>query len=141
YSAMFGSPATLTSGTQYALILHPVSAPAGSGYFWIRSSPSTYANGQRVLSADSGTTWTADSTRDFNFKTYMQTGFASSGDFVSSLKDSNALGGYVTSWTTLAWTATVPVSTSLKFQAAASNNAAGPFNFVGPDGTSATFYT
>src|SRR6185369_7002736 len=69
FTATFGSPATLTSGTQYALILRPVSAPAGSGYFWIRSSPSTYASGSCVLSADSGGTWSADTTRDYNFKT------------------------------------------------------------------------
>ncbi|HEX6862058.1 MAG TPA: carboxypeptidase-like regulatory domain-containing protein, partial [Thermoanaerobaculia bacterium] len=56
----FGSPPTLTAGTQYALILRPVAAPAGTGYFWIRSSPTTYANGQRVLSADSGGSWSAD---------------------------------------------------------------------------------
>ena len=60
FTATFGSPATLTSGTQYALILRPVSVPAGSGYFWIRSSPTTYANGSRVLSAARGGTWAAD---------------------------------------------------------------------------------
>ena len=35
----------------------------------------------------------------------------------------------------------VPASTSLKFQVAGSNSANGPFNFVGPDGTAATFFT
>src|SRR6185369_11416254 len=89
FTATFGSPATLTAGTQYALVLRPVSAPAGSGYFWIRSSPSTYASGSRVLSADSGGTWSADTTRDFNFRTYMQVGYAASGNFISSPKDSN----------------------------------------------------
>lgn len=68
-TATFASAATLVSGTQYALIVHPVSAPAGSGYFWVRSSPSTYASGSRVLSADSGGTWSADTTRDYNYKT------------------------------------------------------------------------
>ena len=63
YTVTFGSPATLTSGTQYALILGPAANPSPGGYFWIRSSPSTYANGSRVLSADSGGTWTADVTR------------------------------------------------------------------------------
>jgi uncharacterized repeat protein (TIGR01451 family) len=141
YTASFGSPPTLTSGTQYALILRPVAAPSVGGYFWIRSSPSTYANGQRVISTDNGATWTADATRDFNFRTYMQTGFAASGNLVSSLKDSNPSPGFTTSWTTLSWTATVPASTSVQFQVAASNSATGPFNFVGPDGTAATFFT
>jgi hypothetical protein len=141
FLATFGSPATLTSGTQYALILRPVSAPAGSGYFWIRSSPTTYANGQRVLSADSGTTWSADSTRDYNFKNYMQVGYAPSGTLVSGLKDSNPAGGITPIWSTLSWNATTPANTSVKFQIAASNNSGGPFNFVGPDGTAGTFFT
>src|SRR5262249_12605517 len=64
YTGTFGSPATLTSGTQSALILRPVAAPSAGGYFWIRASPSPYANGQRVISTDNGVTWTADSTRD-----------------------------------------------------------------------------
>jgi len=141
FTATFGSPATLTSGTQYALILRPVSAPAGSGYFWIRSSPTTYANGSRVLSADSGGTWSADTTRDYNFKTYMQTGFAASGDLTSGAKDSNPTPPSVTRWISLAWTATVPANTTLRFQIAASDNIAGPFNFIGPNGTAATFFT
>src|SRR5205085_520690 len=39
YTATFGSPATLTAGTQYALILRPVANPSPGGYFWIRASP------------------------------------------------------------------------------------------------------
>src|SRR4051794_26944663 len=111
YTVNFGSPPTLTSGTQYALILRPVANPSVGGYFWIRSSPSTYANGQRVISTDNGATWTADSTRDFNFKAYMQTGFKASGDFISSTKDSNPPLNYTTIWQTLSWTATVPANT------------------------------
>ncbi len=141
YTGTFGTPPTLTSGTQYALVLRPVAAPSLGGYFWIRSSPSTYANGQRVVSTDNGVTWTADSTRDFNFITYMQTGFAASGNQVSSLKDSNPATGFTTVWTTLSWTASTPAGTTIQFQVAASNSASGPFNFVGPDGTAATFFT
>src|SRR5205823_562623 len=115
--------------------------PAGSGYFWIRSSPSTYANGSRVLSADSGATWSADSTRDYNFKTYMQSGFAASGNLVSSPKDANPSGGITPIWSTFSWNASTPANTSLKFQLAGSNNVNGPFNFVGPDGTAGTFFT
>ena len=62
YTASFGSPATLNSGTQYALILRPVSAPAGFGYYWTRNAPGQYAGGQRVFSSNSGATWSADST-------------------------------------------------------------------------------
>lgn len=141
FTASFGSPATLTSGTQYALILRPVSVPAGSGYFWIRSSPSTYASGSRVLSANSGGTWSTDTTRDYNFKTYMRGPYSTSGNLVSNTKDANPAPGLTPIWSTLSWNATTPASTSLKFQIAGSNSANGPFNFVGPDGTAATFFT
>ena len=136
FAATFSTPAALVAGTQYALILRPVSAPAGIGYFWVRSSPSTYSGGSRVLSADSGGTWSADTTRDFNFKTYIDPGYLPSGDLVSSLKDASA----ATSWIALSWTSLVPVNTTLQFHVAASNNPAGPFNFVGPDGTAATYF-
>jgi hypothetical protein len=141
FTATFGAPATLTSGTQYALVLRPVSVPSGSGYFWIRSSPSTYANGSRVLSADSGGTWSADTTRDFNFRTYMQTGFAASGNLVSSLKDGNPSPGNFVHFTTLRWTATTPANTNVKFQVAMSDSEFGPFDFVGPNGLATGFFT
>jgi hypothetical protein len=141
YTATFGVPANLNAGTQYVLVLRPVSVPAGTGYFWIRSSPSTYASGSRVLSADSGGTWSTDTTRDYNFKTYMQTGFAASGNLVSSSRDSNPLAGLTPIWTSLSWSGTVPANTSLQMQVAGSNSNSGPFNFVGPDGTAGTFFT
>src|SRR5207302_4054692 len=76
-----------------------------------------------------------------NFKTYMQTGYAASGNQVSSTKDADPALGTTPTWTTLSWNDTVPANTTLKFQVAASNNASGPFNFVGPDTTAATFFT
>ena len=142
FRATFGAPATLTAGTQYALILRPVLLPAGSGYFWIRSSPSTYANGSRVLSGDSGATWSADTTRDFNFKAVMRGPYSpTTGNLVSSTKDSNPAAGLTPIWSTLSWNASTPANTTLQFQIAGSNNADGPFSFVGPDGTSGTFFT
>jgi hypothetical protein len=141
FTATFASPFTVTSGTQYALILRPVSAPLGSGYFWIRSSPSTYASGSRVLSADSGGTWSADTTRDYNFKTYIQVGYAPSGTLVSSPKDANAAGGFTSIWSNFSWNAITPANTAVKFQLAGSNSVNGPFNFAGPDGTAGTFFT
>src|SRR5262249_48005722 len=111
------------------------------GYFWIRSSPSTYAGGLRVTSANSGATWTQDSARDGNFHTYMNAGFASSGTLVSSLKDANPAAGSTPQWTTLRWSATTPASTAGKFQVAGSNSQFGPFSFGGPDGTAGTFFT
>ena len=71
----------------------------------------------------------------------MQSGFASSGNFVSSLKDANPAPTTTANWSTLSWNATTPAGTSIQFQIAASNNAVGPFNFVGPDGTASTFFS
>jgi hypothetical protein len=146
----FASPITLTAGTRYAFIFRAVAARTGtyaytcscaSGSF-VNSNP--YANGQFVTSGTSGASWTADTTtggRDLNFITYINPGFAPSGTFVSSLKDANPAAGRTPNWTTLTWSAARLAGTDVKFQVAASNNAAGPFTFVGPDGTAATFFT
>jgi uncharacterized repeat protein (TIGR01451 family) len=147
FSAVFATPPTLTAGVRYAIVFRATSNPSAGTYAYVCScttNSNPYTSGQRVTSANSGSTWTADVTaggRDLGFKVYMKTGFAASGDLLSSLKDSNPPTGYSPTWTTLSWTATTPTNTAIAFQAAASNSVNGPFNFVGPDGTAATFYT
>jgi hypothetical protein len=138
----FATPLSVTAGTVYALIVRPVANPsnAGSAYALTRSSSNAYANGQRVSSADGGGTWIGQTT-DAGFRVYIKPGFVPSGDFVSSVKDANPASGLTPIWTALSWTATTPANTALRFQAAGSNSANGPFNFVGPDGTAATFFT
>jgi hypothetical protein len=73
----------------------------------------------------------------------MQTGYSahSPGNFISSAKDANPAVGSTPQWGTISWTATTPANTNIQFQAAASNSAAGVFNFVGPDGTANTFFS
>jgi hypothetical protein len=66
---------------------------------------------------------------------------ALTGNFVSGLKDSNPSAGLTPAWLTLSWTGSTPANTTIKFQVAGSGSDSGPFNFVGPDGTSATFFT
>ncbi|HET8775237.1 MAG TPA: carboxypeptidase-like regulatory domain-containing protein, partial [Thermoanaerobaculia bacterium] len=150
YTATFGAPPTLNAGTMYALVIRPTANPAPGTYALTRSGTSTagastYAGGTRVAGATSGTVWsiplTGGVSTDAGFKVFMQTGFASSGNLVSSLKDSNPLAGLLPTWSTLSWTATTPANTSVQFQIAASNSATGPFNFVGPDTTAGTFFT
>ncbi|MEO6588304.1 MAG: hypothetical protein ABIP06_03155, partial [Pyrinomonadaceae bacterium] len=147
YTVVFSTPASLTAGTRYAVIVRPVSAPSAGTYALTRSGSSTtgesvYPNGDRVNSADSGATWTTPTTggivTDLGFRTFMTT---PAGTFVSSVKDSNPPTFLYPVWTTITWNATLPANTTLQFQVAGSNNPAGPFNFVGPDTTSATFYT
>ncbi len=147
FTANFSTPATLTAGTRYAFIFRPVSNPSAGVYAYVCSctaNTSPYANGQRVTSTNSGATWTADITaggRDVGFKIYVQSGFATSGTFVSGVKDANPDINSSATWDTIAWTADTPAGTDVQFQAAASSDPAGPFIFVGPDGTSATFFT
>jgi carboxypeptidase family protein len=143
----FASPVTLTAGTRYAFTFRLASAFAsGTVAYTCSCTPNSnpYANGQFVTSTNSGSTWTADPTsggRDLSFVTYINPGFASSGTYVSSLKDANPAAGRTAQWTTLAFAATQPAGTAVKFQVAGSNSPYGPFSFVGPDGTAGTFFT
>lgn len=144
FSANFAAPLTVNAGTRYAVIMRPVANPSAGTYAYVVSSANPYLNGQRVTSANSGGTWVADITsggRDLGFKAFVKTGFATSGNLVSRIFDGNPYAGGNAIWTTLSWNATVPAGTNLQFQVAGSNSINGPFNFVGPDGTSATFFT
>lgn len=148
YSATFASPTTLTAGTKYAVIIRAVANPSAGIYAYLCSctSPDSnpYLNGSRVSSSNSGSSWSADATsggRDLGFKVYMAAGFTSSGTFVSSAKDANPAPGAGVTWGSLSWTASTPASTAVQFQVAASSSANGPFTFVGPNGTGATYFT
>ncbi|MEY2539192.1 MAG: hypothetical protein QOG67_2932 [Verrucomicrobiota bacterium] len=143
FTATFSSPTTVTAGTTYALVLF-----RSGGSSWIVCSnggnncTSTYANGNAYTSSN-GTSWTLSTTKQTVFKTYVAAAstYASSGNLISSLKDANPAAGSTAKWTMLSWTATIPASTSLQFQAAAGNSSSGPFNFIGPDGTAVSFFT
>src|SRR5439155_3130509 len=65
----FASPVTLTAGTRYAFVFRLASAFASGTVAYTCSCVTTgysntnpYANGQRVTSTDSGSTWAADNT-------------------------------------------------------------------------------
>jgi hypothetical protein len=148
FTATFSTPATLTAGTVYALIIRATANPSAGTYAYVCSctSPNSnpYTTGQRVTSANSGGTWAADVTsggRDLGFKVYVNNGYVAAGNLVSSTKDANPAVGATPHWTTLSWNATTPANTAVQFQVAGSNNEFGPFNFVGPDTTAGTFFT
>lgn len=148
FTANFASPPTLTSGTQYALVLRATSNPSAGTYAYVCSctSPDSnpYAAGLRATSSDSGSTWTADATsggRDLGFKVYLITGFNTPGNFTSSVKDANPASGQSAIWNTITFNASVPGGSTLLVQAAGSNSQYGPFNFVGPDGTASTYFS
>jgi Carboxypeptidase regulatory-like domain/FG-GAP-like repeat/BNR repeat-like domain len=140
YTATFSSPASVVSGTQYSIV---IKGGTGSVYV-VRSSGNPYSGGQYSSTTNSGGTWTGVSTADMTFTTYVTTPvtYQTPGNFISSVKDSGAVTGSTINWTTIGWNNTaLPAGTTLQFQAAASNNSSGPFNFVGPDGTSGTFFS
>ena len=150
HTATFGAPITVTAGTQYALVVRPTANPAPGTYALTRSGTpgagaDVYSGGTRVSGASSGTAWsrplTGGVSTDAGFKIWLQTGYESSGTFVSSVKDANPASNRRAKWTTLSFAATTPAGTDVKFQVAASNSPAGPFTFVGPDGTANTFFT
>lgn len=148
FAATLGTPLAVTAGTTYAVIIRATANPSAGTYAYVCSctSPNSnpYAPGQRVTSANSGGLWTADVTsggRDLGFITYINSGFAPAGDLVSSLKDGNPSPGNFVDFTTLTWTATTPANTAVRFQVGMSDSEFGPFDFVGPNGTAATFFT
>ena len=150
YTVNFGTPATLTAGTMYAIVVRPTALPSPGTYALTRSGTAVaganvYAGGTRVSGATSGTVWsiplTGGTSTDAGFRTFIQTGFAAAGEFESGVKDANPAPGDTPTWTTISWNATTPADTTISFQVAASNSELGPFNFVGPDTTAGTFFT
>ncbi len=63
--------------------------------------------------------------------------YRSSGQWTSPTFDTTVSGVFGL----LDWSAVAPPSTALSFQIATAADAVGPFTFVGPDGTPATYYT
>lgn len=64
-------------------------------------------------------------------------GYVPSGIFTSSVINA----GGVVAFNTIDFDSSLPINTALNLQIATSNNPAGPWNFVGPDGTAGSFYT
>jgi hypothetical protein len=154
FTATFATPATITATTQYALVWRTAApVPGGTpppGYFGTVSTgtgsialQNPYAGGRRVSSGNGGATWAGaagNANNDHGFRIYVNQGYSPSGNLVSSAKDANPATGALVNWGTLSWTADTPAGTGVTFQAAASSNPAGPFTYVGPDGTAATSF-
>jgi hypothetical protein len=148
FTANFGTPVNITSGTQYSLVWRStLTNPSTAGnprYVSTVSSADPYLGGRRATSTTAGATWTGaagTANNDFGFIIYVDAGYTADGTLVSSLKDANPLAGLTPTWSTITWNGTAPTDTTLTLQVAASNSPAGPFNFVGPDGTGSTFFS
>ena len=151
FTVNFATPATVSAGTQYALVIRPSASYVNGTLAFSNSAVSSaqgndvYGGGKLLYSTNSGSAWTVQmygttGTSDAGFKTYIgsgSSGYNSAGDLISSVKD----GGTSPTWSAVSWTGSTPTGTALKFQAAASSSPTGTFAFVGPDGTSASYFT
>jgi RHS repeat-associated protein len=63
--------------------------------------------------------------------------YGTSGTYTSAVYDA----GNSVTWDSITWEATVPAGAGVAFQIAVSSSSAGPFDFVGPDGTASTYFT
>jgi len=89
----FTSPATLTAGAKYVIVLK---ALAGDGttsncVYWGYSTATSYAGGKRAFTTN-GTTWSAQNAHDFLFKEYGST-VAGSSSLLNYTKALVAVGG------------------------------------------------
>lgn len=65
-------------------------------------------------------------------------GYSNFGSLESSTFDT---GSDQVSYNWISWTGNIPNETAIRFQIAASSDVNGPWNYLGPDGTSATYYS
>jgi hypothetical protein len=124
----------------YAFVIHPVVKPSAGAYAIQRSTGDAYTGGTNIYGTSSGTAWSVPLTpgsTDIRFATYMVNPNPISGDFTSAIQDA---GSFLT-LSGMSFTAAKPAGTDIKFQVAANNNNAAPFTFVGPDGTTASYFT
>jgi len=145
----FSTPRTLQNGRTYRIYLS--SSGSGSARYYqvytIQNTNSAEYNGVNYdgtnsvysYSTNSGTSYTDSSDYDisgFRF-TVPSTGYVSSGTFTSSLIDTTAESAF----NNISFDTSLPANTQINIQIATSNNAGGPWNFVGPDGSSSSYYT
>jgi uncharacterized repeat protein (TIGR01451 family) len=147
-----GSPSTfsfpysvpVTAGTQYGIVVRLAGTRTGT-QAWSATSGDVYAGGRRVLCTTStcSNPTGSNANSDLVFAEYYTSpaAYQTSGNIVSSVKDSNAVVGSTATWGTASWNANLPAGASVQLQAAGSNSSSGPFNFVGPNGTAGTFFS
>jgi hypothetical protein len=65
----FPGPAQVVSGSQYSIVISSAGS-GGNGYLWADKGPDAYPGGIEFLASPPGT-WSAQSSFDFAFKTYV----------------------------------------------------------------------
>jgi hypothetical protein len=144
----FASPLTLTQGHQYRLYFYSPGTAANRAYQVgtgenINQSPDNEinylgANSIYSESSDAGGIWADFINRDifYQFSVIAEGGHFTSGEYISKTFDA----GSVVAFNRIFWTAEIPTGTELSFQIAVNSDSAS-WNFVGPDGTSSTYFT
>ncbi len=143
----FSSPKTLISGRSYRIYLKSVGATNTNSYRVYRLNTTAAANFNSItydgtsslytLSTNSGGSWTDTSNWDIaGFKfTIQTTGLGTNGTFESQSYDA----GSQVSFNYLEANLTKPAGTNLRLQVATNNDNA-TWNYLGPDGTTASFF-
>lgn len=140
---------TFIEGREYRFYLHSEGTSANCSYHIehaqnIDQSPDNdinylALNGRYTDSDNAGGTWTTYDNQDtmFRLSVIADVGYFTSGEYVSSTFDAGSL----VSFNRLFWTESInPGTTNVELQIA-TNTDNSTWNFVGPDGTSATRYT
>lgn len=144
----FSSSLTLTQGHQYRLYFYSPNTAANRAYQVgtgenVNQSPDNEINYLGISSiysesANAGSNWTDMVNRDifYQFSVIAEGGHFTSGEYISKTFDA----GQSVAFNRIFWTATIPDGTELQFQLAV-NSDSSTWNFVGPDGTSSTYFT
>lgn len=69
-NADFGTPVSLTSGTNYAIVLRTSAASTSELLLWWFINADNYANGARNFSTNGGSSWNGPFASDCSFRTY-----------------------------------------------------------------------
>jgi PKD repeat protein len=141
YTAYFSPPAEVIAGKSYSIVLYQ---QGNSGiaevdyYLWgTQYYYDTYQQGTALLSDDGGASWVVlegEVQEDFYFTTYLGQYFKE-GTFESCSYDC----GSDATFGNISWEYSTLDSAVVRFQVA-TNNDNSTWGFVGPDGTSSTFY-
>jgi Carboxypeptidase regulatory-like domain len=136
----FPTAPSLSAATQYGFVVRLAAARTGTQAV-LYSDFDGLPGGRRQVCSTSSCSNASGGSNDVVFTATMTVAYLTSGNLVSSVKDANPAAGLTASWSTLTWNATTPANTTVRMQVAASNSVHGPFDYVGPNGTGATYFT
>ncbi|MFH1451180.1 MAG: lamin tail domain-containing protein, partial [bacterium] len=122
YDFIFSPAISVTSGTQYAIVSHesaPIGGATNDRYF--QSYKDGYANGKKYESSDAGSSWIAQASDDFWFKTYIEgtITYSTTGILISQPSPNF---GHIIRWESLEWDETAPAGTDVTMEVSTSSD-------------------